>query len=119
MKRIQDHIDWKDGLILYGSQVNLDIVDLDEPKSYWGEEDLLVIDYGSCLIDLGYYGGSTTGCFSIAVIEKFEDEENQIDAWNSSIKIPCADADDMLKQLQRAIDVYPSLIQRWKKGRQL
>ncbi len=119
MKRIQDHIDWKGGTILYGSQVNLEIVDLDDPKSYWGEEDLLTIDYEDCLIDLGYYGDRTTGCFSIMTVEKFEDEEKQINAWDYSIKIPCADADDMLKQLQRAIDVYPSLIQRWKKGRQL
>lgn len=116
MKHIQDHIDWKGGTFLYGSQVKLDIVDLDDPKSYWGEEDLLMIDYGSCLIDLGYYGNSTNGCFSITALEKFDNEKDQINAWDNAIKIPCADADDMLKQLQRAIDVYPSLIQRWKKG---
>lgn len=82
-------------------------------------EDILTIEYEHCLIDLGWYGGSS-GRFCIKVIVPFysKDPNVKYDAedWMYPIaNIPCENQYDMQIQLQRAIDVYPELSKNYGK----
>jgi hypothetical protein len=81
-------------------------------------EDILALEYENCLIDLGWYGGPT-GHFTIKVITPGLSNEKGIkyssEDWQDPyVRIPCIDQYDMHIQLQRAINIYPQMINKTK-----
>lgn len=91
-----------------GGKVNhscWDDIDWNKNLSFYNEgylsEDILQLQYDSCIIDVGWYGGDK-GHFTIFVVIDHN--------WHHPFAcIPCKDKDDLMVQLQRAIDVYPDL----------
>jgi hypothetical protein len=109
-------IDYKGGKVEWDLLKN---IDLSKPVSWKTEgylsEDLLTLRYENCIIDLGWYGGEG-GHFTITVVVPEESGEYSPESWTYSLaKIPCRDQDDMLVQLQRAIDIYPAFADAFRK----
>jgi hypothetical protein len=109
-------IDYKDARVTWDMIKNIDwskVITWDS-EGYLSE-DLLTLEYDNCIIDVGWYGGRD-GHFSIYVItpEDKPDEDGCIytsESWHRPyMRLPCKDSFDMLTQLQRAIDIYPSMI---------
>lgn len=111
MRKLKDLIDIRGAKTGPGTDWELEHCDLDDPNTYLYNQGLLQLEYDYCLIDLGHYGGAgKDGLFSIKVITPELDGEYTAERWDRRYAgIPCQDADDMIAQLQRAIDVYPKL----------
>jgi hypothetical protein len=112
-------IDYKGGTIIHNVY---DAIDWNKKITFDNEgflsQDILQIEYGKCLIDMGWYGGPN-GCFMIMVIiHRYEDEDGSnfsAEDWAYPFaKIPCENQWDMAIQLQRAIDVYPQLTKNFQ-----
>lgn len=107
-------LDYKGGNITWSY---MDQIDWSKKVSFESEgflsEDILTIEYNNCLIDLGWYGGPK-GIFCIKVIiPRFPDGDGKYSAEDWAYpyaNIPCENQYDMFIQLQRAIDIYPSLL---------
>lgn len=107
-------VDYKGGKVTWSF---MDQIDWSKKVSFETEgflsEDILTVEYDNCLIDLGWYGGPK-GFFCIKVIiSRFPDGEGKYSAedWQHPYaNIPCENQYDMFIQLQRAIDIYPSLL---------
>ena len=102
-------IDYKDGKITWDNSHSWE-----KDEAYYAQ-DLLQVEYGTrCVIDVGdYSNGSGERHFVIMVIDfsTCQTEDEMAEAWcDPYATIPCKDKADLLVQLQRAIDVYPSMI---------
>ena len=100
-------IDYKGGKVVWDSSR-----EWSQDHDYYCE-DILQIIYGeNCVIDVGSYGSQDWAHYTIMVIDyrgSYEDDKS--DAWSNPYAfIPCKDKEDMLVQLQRAIDIYPAMI---------
>lgn len=104
-------IDYQDGKVIYDNSF-----DWKNDISYYSyHQDILQIAYGeNCIIDVGNYDNTRGGShFVIMVIDfsPYQEEDNKFEAWNQPFaSIPCQDKDDMLQQLQRAINIYPKIL---------
>lgn len=96
-------IDYKDGKITWDTSFNWER----DEHYYHYHQDILQVKYGQhCLIDVGNYSNKEPH-FTIFVVDPNEEE-----AWGHPYAcIPCQDKADMLVQLQRAINVYPKMMQ--------
>ena len=109
MRFIKDIINFKDALICYG-EWGINHMDLDK-DDYLGCEDIFYLEFGNdfcfkwCLIDLGYY--LDCFCINIFIADKNGSLDNSWSKDNELSRIVCFSVDDMLIQLQRAIDIYP------------
>lgn len=112
------NIDFKGGII-EGGWDNFSHIDWSKQVDYRTEgylsQDILQIAYDNCVIDLGWYGAEE-GHFTIIVITTDDNGIYSEDSWdNPFARIPCENQYDMLLQLQRAIDIYPTQTSRFKK----
>lgn len=104
-------IDYKGGKVVWDNSHNWD-----KPEDYYAhDQDILQVKYGeNCIIDVGDYSDGQGGRhFVILVIDfsSYNQEEDMSEAWSHPYtSITCRDKEDMLVQLQRAIDLYPSMI---------
>lgn len=102
-------VDYKGGKVVWDNSYNW------ERDNYDYDQDILQVMYGeNCLIDVGDYdNGRGSRHFVIMIIDfrPYPNEDDKPEAWSRPYaSIPCTDKEDMLMQLQRAIDVYPKLI---------
>jgi hypothetical protein len=112
MRKLGDCINLRDGKALSDFGWGWANVDLDDPQTYLGNQDILTLTFDYCTVDLGWYGGEigNGGHFTIMIIIPELDGEYSSESWHPPYnRIACLDADDMLVQLQRAIDVYPKI----------
>lgn len=110
-------INFKGGTV-EGGWDNFSYIDWDKKVDYRTEgylsQDMLQLKYDNCLIDLGWYGNED-GHFTIIVIIPDDNGVYSQDSWdNHFAHIPCENQYDMLLQLQRAIDIYPTQTLRYK-----
>ena len=101
-------IDYKGGKVEWNFFKYIDFSKEVSYKEGLLSEDLLTLRYENCMIDLGWYGGAT-GRFTIKAILPDQDGEYSKSWIHPFANIPCQNQDDMLIQLQRAIDIYPVL----------
>lgn len=108
-------VDYKGGNVTWSY---MDQIDWSKKLTFdsegWLSEDMLTVEYDNCLIDLGWYGGPN-GFFCIKVIiprfSENKEEKYCAEDWAYPFaNIPCENQYDMFIQLQRAIDIYPSLL---------
>jgi hypothetical protein len=116
-------IDYKGAKVSYDMFKNIDWTRENDFKTEpFLSEDILTLEYDTCIIDLGWYGGKD-GHFSIfIVIPENEPDENGCyytpESWDFPFaRIPCKDQSDMLTQLQRAIDIYPEHLKEKTNGK--
>jgi len=108
-------IDYKGGKVVWDNSHHWE----KSEHEYDYDQDLLQFMYGEhCVIDVGrYYSRNDGHRFVIMVVDyrPYHNEQEKPDAWsNPYAAIPCQDKDDLLIQLQRAIDVYPEMMRRTK-----
>lgn len=106
------NIDYKNGMVIWDQFTSFDwSKGLDFKTNSALSQDMLTIEFPGCLIDLGWYGGlDEYSGFTIIVVDKSDDQEEQAFNWvNPLASIPCTDKEDVLTQLQRAINIYPKM----------
>ena len=108
-------IDYKGGTITWDNSHKWE----EDDQWYDYNQDILQVSYGkNCVIDVGNYPqrpetGTINRQFVIIVIDysSYPEDDDKSDAWSYPYaSIPCKDKLDLLTQLQRAIDVYPTMI---------
>lgn len=110
-------IDYKGGKIVWDTSSDWE---LDE-KEYAFAQDILQMSYpvpqGKLIIDVGSYMGwdnkNAVFVICVALLEDNKTDDEHAAAWDRPItRILCIDKQDMLLQLQRAIDTYPKMMRR-------
>ena len=105
-------IDYKGGKVVWDNSDNWSRDD----DYYKYNQDILQIKYSeNCIIDVGSYptvqDGSDLLVIMVINLRPYPNDDDKWEAWEDPFaSIPCADKDDMLVQLQRAIDLYPSML---------
>ncbi len=108
-------IDYKGGKVTWDLFKNIDwSKEVTWETEGYVSEDLLTLEYDQCIIDVGWYGGKE-GHFSIFIVVPNETPDDDgcfytPESWHDLFaRIPCKNSNDMLIQLQRAIDIYPEM----------
>jgi hypothetical protein len=97
-------VDYKNGKVVWDNSHNWD-----KPDDYYrGSQDILLVQFGKCQIDVGNYVALSGFGFVIMVLDL-----NTEEPWKEPYAvIPCTDLQDLLSQLRRAVDSYPALINK-------
>lgn len=104
-------MDYKDGKITWDNSDNWERPEED----YAYNQDILQVEYGKCLIDVGGYSSKDNVVLTIMVLDltRCVSPDDFTEQWGRPFaRIPCTSKQDLLLQLQRAVEVYPALINK-------
>ena len=101
-------IDYRNAKVIWDNSFNWVRPD----EEYGSNQDILQLVYENCVIDVGRYPGNRTSSYQFAImVIDYTDYANKVEAWSTPYAIiPCASKQDLISQLQRAVDIYPNLI---------